>query len=598
MKKQSFIGTIKAILFSMRLALRYQEGRRYCGMKLFLAILNVIYPLATTLLPGLIINELMEKRRISVLTSYVLLLGVIPLMNTAFGLLTNRYMLKLSKEIELIYTSQWYLMRMKMDYEHLENPKMEELHDRCLNTYISVAEIIDQIIALFATVINVIALSSIVITFNPLILVVILVMMWVNFVVTKHTQQKLFQANKGLERYDRMLSGLTFKMIKYQNGKEFRLFDLGQYLVDRYRSIKKELIGHEIENRRISHTSGMVVAITSFLQQIILYAFLIFQILYRGLSVGDLTICLSAGNQFASRIKSLFDAYLALYRRSLSIQELKEYLSIPVLQYQTGNRTPHFDRNSVIEFKNVSFRYPGSDRYALKNLNLTLRGNEKLCVVGANGSGKTTFVKLLTRLYLVQEGEILLNGINIKEYDYLKYQRLFAAVFQDFIQYNFSLKDNIVLNQEYDQVRLDKVCKNTGLTSLVEKLPQGYETQVGKFVDPNGFDPSGGESQRIAIARACYRGGDIFLLDEPTAALDPIAEYDIYTQFNQMITDKCAVLVTHRLSAVQLADKVAVFKNGSVVEYGSHQELYSKGGIYTEMFDKQAQFYRESSESL
>ena len=142
------------------------------------------------------------------------------------------------------------------------------------------------------------------------------------------------------------------------------------------------------------------------------------------------------------------------------------------------------------------------------------------------------------------------------------------------------------------------MCKNTGLTSLVEKLPQGYETQVGKFVDPNGFDPSGGESQRIAIARACYRGGDIFLLDEPTAALDPIAEYDIYTQFNQMITDKCAVLVTHRLSAVQLADKVAVFKNGSVVEYGSHQELYSKGGIYTEMFDKQAQFYRESSESL
>ena len=146
--------------------------------------------------------------------------------------------------------------------------------------------------------------------------------------------------------------------------------------------------------------------------------------------------------------------------------------------------------------------------------------------------------------------------------------------------------------------KLQEICNNVGLTPLIDKLPKHFDTQIGKWLDPEGIDPSGGEEQRIAIARACYHGGDIFLLDEPTAALDPNAEYEIYTQFNNIITNKCAILITHRLSAVQLADKVAVFDCGRVVEYGTHKELYERGGIYTEMFDKQAQFYRNEPPNI
>ena len=194
---------------------------------------------------------------------------------------------------------------------------------------------------------------------------------------------------------------------------------------------------------------------------------------------------------------------------------------------------------------------------------------------------------------MVDKGEILLNGTNINEYDYTEYQRLFAPVFQDYVRYYFSLGTNIVLASQFDKDKLDKICQECGLTDLVNKLPKGYDTQVDKFIDEEGFEPSGGEDQRIAIARACYKGGEIYLLDEPTAAIDPMAEYEIYTQFNNMTKNKCAILITHRLSTVQLADKVAVFDNGSVVEYGTHKELYEKGGMYTEMFDKQAQFYRD-----
>jgi len=308
-----------------------------------------------------------------------------------------------------------------------------------------------------------------------------------------------------------------------------------------------------------------------------------------------MTIYLTATQQFSGALQNIMSSYMNFSRNSLDVQELIDFMNIPLVQQNTGDKTPVFDKSSVIEFKDVSFKYPGSENYAMKNMSITIRGDEKLCIVGANGSGKSTFIKLLTRLYMPAEGEILLNGVNINEYDYIKYQRLFAPVFQDYSRFALSLKDNIVLTSEYNGERLEKIGEQSGLAPLVEKLPKGYDTQVSKQIDDAGFEPSGGEGQRIAIARAVYHGAPIYLLDEPTAALDPLAEYAIYTQFNEMISDKTAVLITHRLSAVQLADKVAVFDRGSLIEYGTHKELYDNGGIYTEMYKKQSEFFTNSN---
>ncbi|MCD8380796.1 MAG: ABC transporter ATP-binding protein/permease [Lachnospiraceae bacterium] len=237
-----------------------------------------------------------------------------------------------------------------------------------------------------------------------------------------------------------------------------------------------------------------------------------------------------------------------------------------------------------------------ADSYAIRHLNLTLPANQRLCIVGNNGSGKSTFLKLLTRLYFPTEGEILLNGVNINEYDYEKYQGLFAPVFQDYSLYQLSLRENITFSDKNDNDdEILRLCRECGLLDLIERLPHGLDTSVYKFFDEEGFEPSGGEGQKIAIARALYHNSDVYLLDEPTAALDPVAEYEIYTQFHHLIHNKTAVLITHRLSAVQLADRVAVFQDGRVMEYGTHAQLYAKGGIYTEMFDKQAGFYREAA---
>ena len=265
------------------------------------------------------------------------------------------------------------------------------------------------------------------------------------------------------------------------------------------------------------------------------------------------------------------------------------------MKNNSGNLIPEFDENSTIEFRNVSFKYSGSERYALENCNITIHGNEKLCIVGENGAGKSTFIKLLVRLYSPSEGAIYLNGRNINEYDVLAYQRMFSTVFQDYTEYPMTVAQNIAFDDTYNINKLKKVCSECGIEDLIEKLPHKYDTYIGKEIFTDGFNPSGGESQRIAIARALYSERDIYILDEPTAALDPMAEYEIYTQFHNMIKNKCAVLITHRLSAVQLADKVAVFADGQIAEYGTHKELYNKNGIYTEMFDKQSQFYRDDT---
>lgn len=273
---------------------------------------------------------------------------------------------------------------------------------------------------------------------------------------------------------------------------------------------------------------------------------------------------------------------------------MMNFMNLPLRRNDTGKLKPEFNADSVIEFRNVSFRYPGSERLVLKNVNLKIRGNERLCIVGQNGAGKTTFIKLLLRFYFPTEGEILLNGVNINEYEIDLYTKLFSTVFQDYCHYYLTLSENITMASEKDGEKVRKIVDTIGIGDVIDQLPKGLDTQLGRMIDDDGVNFSGGEDQKLAIARAIYHNRPVYILDELTAALDPMAEYEIYTQFNNMITDKCAILITHRLSAVQLADKVAVFDNGHVVEYGTHGELYTKGGIYTEMFDKQARFYRDA----
>ncbi len=250
------------------------------------------------------------------------------------------------------------------------------------------------------------------------------------------------------------------------------------------------------------------------------------------------------------------------------------------------------DNQYQIEFKNVSFKYPGTENYALKNFSLTLKIGEKLAIVGMNGSGKTTMIKLLCRLYDPDEGEILLNGVDIRKFKQDEYSRLFSVVFQDYQLFSFMLAENVAVSENFDSVKVEKCLKEAGLDERLKTLKDGIQSYLYKDFEDDGIEISGGEAQKIAVARSVYKEAPFILMDEPTAALDPISEYEIYAGFDKMVGDKTAIYISHRLSSCRFCEKIAVFHEGSLIQTGSHEELLKdEKGKYREMWNAQAKYY-------
>ena len=275
------------------------------------------------------------------------------------------------------------------------------------------------------------------------------------------------------------------------------------------------------------------------------------------------------------------------------LKKMYDYLDIPNHMYQ-GSLTveKREDNEYYIEFRNVSFKYPRTENYVLRNVNLKFKIGEKLAVVGMNGSGKTTFIKLLCRLYDPTEGEILLNNVDIRKYDYKEYMSIFSVVFQDFKLFSFGLGQNVSASFHYNEELAKRCLEKAGFYERLQSLKKGLETSIYKDLDEEGVEISGGEAQKIALARALYKNAPFIILDEPTAALDPIAEYEVYSKFNEIVQDKTAIYISHRLSSCRFCDVIAVFDGGQIVQRGVHDRLLQDThGKYYELWNAQAQYY-------
>lgn len=595
MKKIKLKSTVKMLKTVLRVITAKSGGKAYIALTTFLAIVKTVPPLALTVLPGLIITELTEEVRVSLIVSYVAVLLAVPVVTSFITTFLSNAIYEKKLSLNLQMEESFYTFCFQLDYESMEKPDIMVARDRAERTLQKFPSGIEQLVELISAMISFGVVSSIIISLNPFIVLFIVATIAINSIISKKYNEKLYGIGRELSRYDNYQGAYSYMLTQFDYAKEVRIFGIWNYLISVYADSKIKSNKMELKYFKTKNKPSLVYAITNLTQQAVLYTYLVASVVKHIITIGSMTICLAAAQQFATSLGQVFSSYVNLANMNLDIEEYLNFLKTPSKQRKMGNIIPKFKKGSVIEFKNVWFKYPGSDIYALKNVNLTIKEREKLCIVGMNGSGKSTLIKLLMRLYFPTEGEILLNGININCYDYSAYQRLFAPVFQDFANYHLTIGENVTFSKEYDLEKLNKICKQCGLMELLEKLPKGYETQVGKWIDESGIDPSGGEEQRIAIARARYRDGYVFVLDEPTAALDPFAEYEIYSQFNSMTENKTAIFITHRLSAVKLADAVVVFDNGELKEYGTHGQLYAKNGIYKEMFDKQAEFYREKS---
>ena len=309
-------------------------------------------------------------------------------------------------------------------------------------------------------------------------------------------------------------------------------------------------------------------------------------------AVGSVVLYVGALMQL---VKSFSDLFFIISENRVytgHLEKLFEYLDLPDAKQQGS--LPVSGTEHTIEFRNVSFRYPGSETDVLQDVNITLHAGRKQALVGANGAGKTTFVKLLCRLYDPTEGQILLDGTDIREYDYDDYMKLFSFVFQDFRLFAFSLGENIAASESYDAAKAEECIRKAALYDRYQTMPEGLETCLYRDLSEKGVEISGGEAQKIALARALYKGSPVIVLDEPTAALDPIAEAQVYAGFSGMVEDRTAVYISHRLSSCQFCDEITVFDKGRIVQQGTHAELLENPeGKYRELWDAQAQYYIE-----
>ena len=356
-----------------------------------------------------------------------------------------------------------------------------------------------------------------------------------------------------------------------------------------------KLITHERDNQSDITKMALYPAIAQIiigLANAVCYLFVAIKALFGAFGVGSIVQYVAVLSRLGEGLQELMYILSDNEVYCTHLQKLFDYLELPNHMYQGSLTVEKRDDNEYyVEFRNVSFRYPNTDTYVLKHVNLKFKVGEKLAVVGMNGSGKTTFIKLMCRLYDPTEGEILLNGVNIKKYDYNEYMSIFSVVFQDFRLFSFSLGQNVSASASYDREKVIECLKKAGFAERLNSLPNDLDTFLYKDIDAEGVEISG-EAQKLALARALYKNTPFIILDEPTAALDPISEYEVYSKFNEIAGTKTSIYISHRLASCRFCDKIAVFHEGEIIQIGSHEELLADSkGKYYELWNAQAQYY-------
>ena len=326
----------------------------------------------------------------------------------------------------------------------------------------------------------------------------------------------------------------------------------------------------------------------------VVYLFVCLKAAAGAFGIGMVTQYVGSVTALTGSIRGLLEDISQARNNALYVDLTMDFLHIPNKMYQGSLTTEkRADRQYEVEFRNVSFRYPGTSQDALHNVSVKFKVGTRLAVVGENGSGKTTFIKLLCRLYDPDAGQILLNGIDIRKYRYQDYMDIFSVVFQDFKLFSQPLGDNVAGCRQYERARVERALQDAGFGERLAELPDGLDTQLYRDYTGEGVQVSGGEAQKIAIARALYKNAPFIILDEPTAALDPVAEAEIYAQFSQISGDRTAIYISHRLSSCRFCDEILVFDRGAITETGTHEGLLEQDGKYAELWHAQAQYYTE-----
>ena len=426
---------------------------------------------------------------------------------------------------------------------------------------------------------------------NPL-LITLAVDFWLFNRIAKADKEQVWDALSTWWRKNHYMENIT---TDFAAAKDIRIFGLTGWLMRKYRDLMAERFAKEQIHQRLWQRQKLMTCITQVLSQGLIYAWLIYAVVAGRMTLGGFTLYISSYNTFADAVWMVMRGIAELIARSREVDDFRSFMDFDGGDEDEGGIPVPASDGYEFTFRDVSFRYPKAEQCALEHLDLTLRAGERLAVVGLNGAGKSTFIKLLLRLYEPTEGEILLNGVNVKAYNKHSYYKLFAPAFQAVELFALPLAENVSMQPpgETDCAKAEARLRDAGLSEKLAELPDGVHTQMLKVIYDDGVDLSGGERQKLALARALYKDAPVVVLDEPTAALDALAESRLYEDFDKLIGEKSAVYISHRLSSTRFCDRVAMFVDGKLAELGTHESLLEQNGKYAEMFHIQAQYYLE-----
>ncbi len=434
---------------------------------------------------------------------------------------------------------------------------------------------------------------------NPLVIGLVLVTTLTGFFINNHLNGWGFRHRDEDADYSRKMNYLNDKASDHTIAKDIRIFGMKGWLEDVYKSTYRLYQDFVARGEKIYIWADAVDVILTVARNGVAYFFIIRMVLNNGLSAAQFLLYFTAVGGFTAWVNGILTEVSKLYRQSMDLTALREFLEYPeIFHFEDGEHLePDTKKPYRIELKNVSFRYPGADKNTLEQLNLTIQAGEKLAVVGLNGAGKTTLVKLLCGFYDPTEGAILLNGEDIRKYNRRDYYRHFSAVFQDFSLLAGTIAENIA--QDFEHIDMDKLkscAAKAGMTERIKRLPNGYDTHLGNSVYEDAVELSGGETQRLMLARALYKDAPIIVLDEPTASLDPIAESDMYNKYNELTSKRTAIYISHRLASTRFCDRIILIDGNRIAEEGTHDSLMAKGAKYAELFEIQSRYYKEGVE--
>ncbi len=582
-----------------RNALKFMVAFAWKHDKAYLILLTleqVFYFLAgivATIFPGFILEALFEKMDfIGVLQVVAVYCGLyLVLKSTVQYIRTHIY--ACSHHLSVQFSVYMGEMTAEIDFKYAEEESTMTLYDRAINCVYEGGFFgtLEKLFSLFGEVLMIASVAAILFSLDVVLVALCLAAIGVNFIVKHSIDKKVHILETDRVKPERQRRYLLSIFDDFAYGKEIRTNNAESFFTEKLIDVSAEIgkINRQI-NAIFTRFTNLENA-TSVIEKGGIYALLAYEVIRKGLKVGDFTLYFNAVNRFSDSINALLKGYLSLSKMGLYIGDLEKFMSLPRMDGPRGEEPMESGERFDLELEDVSFRYPGAAGYALRHVNLRIAAGERLAIVGANGAGKTTLVKLLLRLYVPTEGRILLNGRDIRGFRYDEYIREFSAVFQDYKLFAFSLAENVCLSREYNEGEAMEAIRKSGLSGRVSELPLKEKTPLFKAYNEGGVELSGGEGQKLAIARALHKKSRVVVLDEPTAALDPAAEHEIYSRFDELVQGKTSIYITHRLASTRFSEKIIVLDGGRIVEEGDHASLLGRGGLYAQMYNMQAEYY-------